>query len=398
VSNLARPLAPDLKAAIDVRDYGSTGAAIQPALDALPSAGGVVDATGLQGTQAVATAITLPANSALLLGYATITFSSSQLFLLADDSQVIGAGRGLTTLKAGVDATADGTPICGAVSGGTSRSLIANLTIDGDSANQTNGNTSSHGIGLTAGTLVDIEIDNVFIKNVKGSGIRVTNLTKNLYIHNCKLEHTADGNVGAIAIGHTDTSSISPTGYRIYDNEIDGTVTTDSTCIKITSTPSSGSQTVTDVKIWGNTCRPGDDSGSTLGIELFCSGEGKILGGHISKNSVRCVAANTETFGISLGSKGVENIVVDGNFVSDAGGIALESADNRDCTFSNNIVKDSQHSTIDGQGTACENIQFTGNSFYNCGSSTQGSLHLIGDSGSSYRGGLSSITTGSYCL
>ncbi|MGI9317515.1 MAG: hypothetical protein ACR2QW_09310, partial [bacterium] len=268
---------------------------IQPALDDLPSTGGVVDARTLTGAYTLTSAITLPAKSSLWLGDATLTFDSAQMFLLSDDCQLVGIGIDRTIFLHGTNAGANLTHLITTVSGGASRCRITDFTLNGDSANQVDAGNGIH-FDATGGAFSDIEIDHVYAKNIVDIPIRIENITSKLKVHDNKLENWLDGNQGGIGVAHTSTS-LSPTNYRIYNNDIDGSVTNNSTGIKISSTASTGTERVTDVKVYGNTVKVGDNTGAILGIELFGDNNGGFNGGIITDNYVYGDAASTNTFG-----------------------------------------------------------------------------------------------------
>jgi hypothetical protein len=80
----------------DIQPGSDMGAKINAAIALLPAGGGIVDARGLTGFQTLSTAVTIPANSQLLLGPAVIT--QSAMISVGQVSSLIclpsGAGQG----------------------------------------------------------------------------------------------------------------------------------------------------------------------------------------------------------------------------------------------------------------------------------------------------------------
>jgi hypothetical protein len=79
---------------LNVACYGGAdaGAKIRSCIEALPSSGGVCDATALAGSQKISSTITLPKNTTLRLGRTSYTAFAVPVFILSDNSELAGAG------------------------------------------------------------------------------------------------------------------------------------------------------------------------------------------------------------------------------------------------------------------------------------------------------------------
>ena len=96
----------------DTQAGADLGFKVAACLTALTSTGGIIDATGLEGAQAISSTITVNKPVVILLGYTTITCSASPCFdfvTAGKGSRLIGVGKGSTTAGGSRIVASDGT-------------------------------------------------------------------------------------------------------------------------------------------------------------------------------------------------------------------------------------------------------------------------------------------------
>lgn len=331
-----------------VRSGATADVKIRAAIAALPSTGGIVDCTDLQGAQTISGLITIDKPVTLLLGYATFTMTKG-ILITSDGVVVAGKGPGKTTLfvAAGM-AFADNDPILAAY-GGTypsptttiNNTHINSLTIDGNQANLTNRPyaNDTHGNGININRASKCRVTDVEVKNIVWQGVVVTN--NNTGATGCEVDHnwvtqfgefgigvesisrqwsvheniitlglttaeTSGGSIGIYAASlNADVGGANNDDGQINDNIIysvtnagivlqDGahrtsvhgnTISTAANCIALLYT-TDDSRVIRDVSIQDNTCRNASSSGSSAAILVSGPSTNKFEGISIRGNKI----------------------------------------------------------------------------------------------------------------
>jgi hypothetical protein len=152
------------------------GAKVTAALADLPSSGGIVDARGLVGGETISSTLTIAAGQTVLLGYARINCSAKTT--VRERGALIGSGNGTSdntgTKLVAANSLNDDVVLCQNSAGAGDwwhGGQVENLSINGNSANQTSGS----GIRVNRPGEVSI-IRNISIVGCKDDGfVAVTN-------------------------------------------------------------------------------------------------------------------------------------------------------------------------------------------------------------------------------
>jgi hypothetical protein len=151
---------------INVRDYGAVG-------DGTTPDGVAVNAAIAAAASAPGRAVFFPAGTYLLDAGHTIAPSAPAV--------LIGEGRDLTTLKVGPGSTFAGIYFQGPAG---ANSVVRNMTIDGNKANQTIGQQ----YGIIINYADNCVIDNVRVVNAAGIGIGIQS-SRNTLVSKCRIEN-----------------------------------------------------------------------------------------------------------------------------------------------------------------------------------------------------------------
>ena len=336
------------------------GEKIAAAIADLPSTGGIVDARGLEGAQTctgdVFSGVTKPVT--LFLGACTCTLSATW-GLQTDGIQIIGLGPGVTTLKVGNSQNT--AAIVASKTSGTvtvNNIRVANLTVDGNRANNT---TAYHGLffqyvthgwienvevhssedggidvgnGAVAGpTSTDIEIRGSWSHDNDGNGFDVNNSTDVRVIGN---RASGNGLAGAGAAGfftgHGTTSNIKFIGNTSTANNGPGYMAT-----------SGAGDTSTKVLFFSENASLSNVAATGYTGEAFLlnqGGGGVMDGPYVLVNNIaNGNAANSIVTGGTVTNINDFNNNFDGTGVVNVTNPGMLFGDNAPATFNNNLAR-----------------------------------------------------------
>jgi phage minor structural protein len=305
--------------------------AINNAINSISSNGGKV--VLMDGTYTISGQITTPSNI-------TIEGQGNQTIIkLANNS--VGASGTWLYMFTNSDPTNGNTNI-----------QIKNLSIQGNSINQTNTGSS---IGIyTAGACSNVVIDNVRINSVKGRGIHLTNITNGIITNNTVTNCTADGIVvqGSYNTISSNISNNNSTGVEIlyvdistgiYGNVASNNICNNSSSYGISLLSNGGGNN----SITGNTIK-----GCVYdGIYVYYSNKNTISGNTSSQNSDR---------GIHIYNSNYNTITANTFSENNKEGLIIEQNSAHNNINGNTITANSQQAN-----NTYDNLIITGNASYN---------------------------------
>jgi hypothetical protein len=320
---------------LNAADYGSNGAAIQTAINKLPSTGGTVFVP--YGNWPLSAPLTVPAT-------------------MTSGFKLTGAGWATSlTLANGVN---DYALKFLAGSSGMMGAEISHLKIDGNCANQTGGG------GIDANGATNCLFDHLWIHAPYGEGIHIHNGTLSggfgiqSFVMNCLFDagNTSAGNGRALSLDSTDQILIIGNVFR----EMGGSSGTDADCIRdnnglaavigniFTSNNSTSNVGGGGIKSYSNFLRIiGNQFESIPGGSVILLGNKHIVTNNQFLNIGKGAALANSASGVYTNSNG--HIIADNYFNSDGSGTnGTEAFVFLDSNTTGNIVCDNQFDTSNG--------------------------------------------------
>ena len=263
---------------VDGNRYACTAAGVQAAIDALPSTGGHVDASGCEGAQTLATDLNLGSATKpvkLSLGGAvTWTLTSPAQIILFADSVLEGSGH--QTLIQGNHTTA--LVVVGAAGAGADNAVVRDLAID----NTSRGNAGGVGIAV-----VDT-LEPLF------SNLRITNVERGFHLSHTGGNSTLYGNLSHVRIRLVDIgidfATANTNAWNMFGGKISN-ILDDGIDVR-------GSNT----RFWGVAIE-GFETAGVNGIHIISGNGNGVFGGHFENVTpgqgecgVKVEAAATRTY------------------------------------------------------------------------------------------------------